>query len=146
MSTSTDAFQPPPKRVRSFAKPAASEAERIGRCQAATGCNINAVLAAHCRGRARTGRRNIDRILVDPAVTARTRAILCVHQLGMPCDLARLLPITDQLGLPLIEDAACAAGSEINLGQGWERIGRPHGLAACFSFHPRKVLQPAKAA
>jgi dTDP-4-amino-4,6-dideoxygalactose transaminase len=40
----------------------------------------------------------------------------------------------------VIEDAACAAGSEI-LWQGrWERIGRPHGLVACFSFHPRKLL------
>jgi dTDP-4-amino-4,6-dideoxygalactose transaminase len=40
----------------------------------------------------------------------------------------------------LIEDAACAAGSEI-LWQGeWERIGRPRGDVACFSFHPRKLL------
>jgi dTDP-4-amino-4,6-dideoxygalactose transaminase len=105
------------------------------------GRSVNAVLAARIVMEERgLGGGNIDPILVDPAVPARTRAILCVHQLGMPCDLARLLPITDRLGLPLIEDAACAAGSEINLGQGWERIGRPHGLAACFSFHPRKVL------
>jgi dTDP-4-amino-4,6-dideoxygalactose transaminase len=40
----------------------------------------------------------------------------------------------------VIEDAACAAGSEILWGGRWERIGRPHGDVACFSFHPRKVM------
>jgi perosamine synthetase len=82
------------------------------------------------------GGGNIDPILVDPAVPARTRAILCVHQLGMPCDLARLLPITDRLGLPLIEDAGCAAGSEINLGQGWERMAGHTGLRPAFLPSP----------
>ena len=43
-------------------------------------------------------------------------------------------------GLPLIEDAACAIGSEIRLAGAWERIGKPHGDVACFSFHPRKVI------
>ncbi|MBI5281973.1 MAG: DegT/DnrJ/EryC1/StrS family aminotransferase [Candidatus Solibacter usitatus] len=83
---------------------------------------------------------NMNPALVEPALTRRTRAILCVHQMGMPCGLEALLGIARQHGLPLIEDAACAAGSEI-LWQGqWERIGRPRGDIACFSFHPRKVL------
>jgi dTDP-4-amino-4,6-dideoxygalactose transaminase len=43
-------------------------------------------------------------------------------------------------GLPLIEDAACAIGSEIRWQGEWQRIGRPHGDMACFSFHPRKLL------
>ena len=43
-------------------------------------------------------------------------------------------------GLPVIEDAACAIGSEIRWDGQWERIGRPHGDIACFSFHPRKVM------
>src|SRR5688572_20149474 len=51
--------------------------------------------------------------LVTAAITARTRAILCVHQVGMPCDLAALIPLAKRHGLPLIEDAACAIGSEI---------------------------------
>jgi len=83
---------------------------------------------------------NLDPALVEAALSERTRAILCVHQIGMPCDLARLLPIARRHSLPLIEDAACAAGSEILWNGNWERIGRPHGDAACFSFHPRKVL------
>ena len=40
----------------------------------------------------------------------------------------------------MIEDAACAIGSEILWDGRWERIGRPHGDIACFSFHPRKVI------
>lgn len=83
---------------------------------------------------------NLDPELVEAAITPRTRAILCVHQMGMPCDLARLVAIAERHSLPLIEDAACAIGSEILWNGTWERIGKPHGDAACFSFHPRKVL------
>lgn len=83
---------------------------------------------------------NMDPDLVEAAVTPKTRAILCVHQIGMPCDMARLVSLARKHALPLIEDAACAIGSEILWNGKWERIGKPHGDAACFSFHPRKVL------
>jgi perosamine synthetase len=83
---------------------------------------------------------NIDPLLVEPAITGGTKAILCVHQLGMPCDLARLVEISRRRGIPVIEDAACAVGSEIEWRGQWERIGRPHADIACFSFHPRKLL------
>ena len=36
---------------------------------------------------------NIDPALIEPAITPRTRAILCVHQIGMPCDLRAIVPI-----------------------------------------------------
>lgn len=83
---------------------------------------------------------NIDPELVAHAITPRTKAVLCVHQIGMPCDLNALLPVVRAHGVPLIEDAACAIGSEILVDGRWERIGRPHGDIACFSFHPRKVI------
>ena len=83
---------------------------------------------------------NIDPALVEQAITPRTRAILCVHQIGMPCDLGRLVPLASRHGIPLIEDAACAIGSEILWNGQWEKIGRPHGDIACFSFHPRKII------
>ena len=83
---------------------------------------------------------NIDPALIEPAITPRTKAILVVHQIGMPCDLQRIVPIARKHGLPLIEDAACAIGSEILWDSKWQRIGRPHGDVACFSFHPRKVM------
>jgi dTDP-4-amino-4,6-dideoxygalactose transaminase len=86
------------------------------------------------------GSYNIDPALIEPAITARTKAILCVHQLGMPCDLAAIVEIGRRRGIPVIEDAACASGSEILWDGRWEKIGKPHGDIACFSFHPRKVI------
>ncbi|HEV8393930.1 MAG TPA: DegT/DnrJ/EryC1/StrS family aminotransferase [Vicinamibacterales bacterium] len=83
---------------------------------------------------------NIDPALVEAALSPRTRALLLVHQLGMPCDLSRLLALAHARSIPVIEDAACAIGSEIVWDGGWQRIGRPHGDLACFSFHPRKLL------
>jgi perosamine synthetase len=83
---------------------------------------------------------NIDPAQIDRAVTARTRAILCVHQMGMPCDLAAIVAAGRRHSLRVVEDAACASGSEILWEGGWEKIGRPHGDIACFSFHPRKVM------
>ena len=83
---------------------------------------------------------NLEPRLVESAVSPKTRAILCVHQMGMPCDLGALDDIALRHGLRLVEDAACAIGSEILWNGHWERIGRPHGDLACFSFHPRKIL------
>lgn len=83
---------------------------------------------------------NIEPTLVEAAITPRTRAILCVHQIGMPCDLAALVDIGRRHGIPVIEDAACAIGSEVKWNGQWEKIGKPHGDIACFSFHPRKIV------
>lgn len=83
---------------------------------------------------------NIDPDRVAEAITSHTRAIIAVHQMGMPCDLAALAALADRHGIALVEDAACAAGSEIRVNGDWQRIGRPHGRIACFSFHPRKVI------
>jgi perosamine synthetase len=79
---------------------------------------------------------NLDPESVRVAITPRTRAILAVHQLGLPAELDALLALSRERGLILVEDAACAIGASYhNL-----PIGRPHGAAACFSFHPRKIL------
>ena len=83
---------------------------------------------------------NMDPALLEAAITPRTRAIMPVHQIGLPCDMAAILAIAGRHGLPVVEDAACAIGSQLRVGQAWERIGRPHGTVACFSFHPRKVV------
>lgn len=79
---------------------------------------------------------NLDPNRVEEAITSRTRAILAVHQMGLPADMKQLADISQRHGLILLEDAACAIGSEY-FGQ---KIGRPHSLMACFSFHPRKIL------
>ena len=83
---------------------------------------------------------NMNPALLDASINARTRAIMPVHQMGLPCDLPAILKIADEHGLPVVEDAACAIGSEIRIGERWEQIGKPHGAVACFSFHPRKVI------
>ena len=83
---------------------------------------------------------NLDPQRVAEAVTSSTRAILAIHQMGMPCDLHALIAVANRHDIALIEDAACAAGSQIRLNGQWEPIGKPHGQIACFSFHPRKVI------
>jgi dTDP-4-amino-4,6-dideoxygalactose transaminase len=83
---------------------------------------------------------NIDPAPLWRAVSPRTKAILCVHQLGMPCDLRRILEVARAHKLRVVEDAACAIGSETLWNGAWERIGRPHADVACFSFHPRKLV------
>jgi dTDP-4-amino-4,6-dideoxygalactose transaminase len=83
---------------------------------------------------------NIDPSLIEQAITPRTKAIMPVHQIGMPCDMEAILRIAGRHGLPVVEDAACAIGSEIRTVGRWEMVGRPHGTVACFSFHPRKLV------
>jgi perosamine synthetase len=83
---------------------------------------------------------NMSPDLIDPAITPRTKAVVCVHQIGMPCDLQRILPIARARGLAVVEDAACAIGAECCIDGKWEPIGKPHGDIACFSLHPRKIL------
>jgi perosamine synthetase len=83
---------------------------------------------------------NMDPQLIAAAITPRTRAILTVHQMGMPCDMPAILAVARQHGVPVIEDAACASGSEIRIDGRWDKVGKAHGDITCFSFHPRKVI------
>ena len=67
--------------------------------------------------------------------TQKTRAVLAVHQLGIPVERDVLRAMCDERGARLIEDAACALGTLVD--------GRPVTQSAdlaVFSFHPRKVL------
>jgi dTDP-4-amino-4,6-dideoxygalactose transaminase len=54
--------------------------------------------------------------------------------------MPHILAIAEAHRLPVIEDAACALGSEIRMNDAWQPIGRPLGRVACFSLHPRKVV------
>jgi len=80
-------------------------------------------------------RFNLDPEHVRALVSRDTKAILVVHQLGMPADLDAFRRIADEYGALLLEDAACAAGSEYK----GQKIGGS-GNTCCFSFHPRKVI------
>ena len=79
---------------------------------------------------------NMDPARIEAAITPRTRAILVVHQVGLPSALTEICEIATRRGLAVVEDAACAIGSEYQN----QRIGSPHSAMACFSFHPRKIL------
>jgi dTDP-4-amino-4,6-dideoxygalactose transaminase len=79
---------------------------------------------------------NMDPNRIEDAVTPQTRAILVVHQIGLPAAVAEICEIASRHGLLVIEDAACAIGAEYR----GERVGKPNSLMACFSFHPRKIL------
>jgi perosamine synthetase len=77
---------------------------------------------------------NLDPARVETAVTKRTRAVMAVHLFGRPLDWQAL---EDAVPPPvaLIEDAAGALGAR--------RRDHPCGglgVAACLSFHPRKIV------
>jgi dTDP-4-amino-4,6-dideoxygalactose transaminase len=78
---------------------------------------------------------NLDIHDVKARITPKTKAILLVHQIGMPADIDAFTALAKERDLILIEDAACAAGSEYK----GKRIGC-HSDLVCFSFHPRKVI------
>lgn len=82
----------------------------------------------------------MDPALLEAAITRRTSAIMCVHQIGMPCDMAGIMAVARRHGLPVVEDAACALGSEVLYEGAWQPVGAPIGDVACFSLHPRKVI------
>ena len=79
---------------------------------------------------------NLDPARIEDAITSKTTAILAVHQIGLPCALREISEIASRHNLIVVEDAACAIGSEYD----GRRIGAPHTSMACFSFHPRKIL------
>ncbi|MBN1384071.1 MAG: DegT/DnrJ/EryC1/StrS family aminotransferase [Elusimicrobia bacterium] len=63
------------------------------------------------------------------------KAIMPVHQIGLPAEMKHILKTAKKYNLRIIEDAACALGAEYN----GKKIGSISGLT-CFSFHPRKII------
>ena len=78
---------------------------------------------------------NIDIEDVKKKITSKTKAILIVHQIGMPANIDEFIALCKEKNLVLIEDAACAIGSSYR----GIKIGS-HSDLVCFSFHPRKVI------
>jgi dTDP-4-amino-4,6-dideoxygalactose transaminase len=78
---------------------------------------------------------NYDKNMHNKSSGRTLKAILAVHQIGIPCDLDALSEIANKYGLLLLEDAACALGSSYKQ----TKIGGS-GNTCAFSFHPRKVI------
>lgn len=77
----------------------------------------------------------IDPERVAKAITPRTKAIIAVHLYGNVCEMDRLLAIGRRHGIPVIEDAAEAIGSEFH-----GRRAGAMGIFGAFSFHGTKTL------
>jgi perosamine synthetase len=78
---------------------------------------------------------NLDPAAAERVITPRTKAIMPVHQIGLPADMDPFLDLAARYGVQIVEDAACAIGALYK--------GRPIGSLgplACFSLHPRKVI------
>lgn len=78
---------------------------------------------------------NISVNHTEELITEKTKAVLIVHQIGMPADIDSFKSLCDKYKIKLIEDAACAIGSSYK----GKKIGS-HSELVCFSFHPRKVI------
>ena len=72
---------------------------------------------------------------IEKRITENTRAIILVHQMGIPCDMDAINEMAKRHNLPIIEDAACAFGSEY-LGT---KIGNSDNIVT-FSLQARKCL------
>ncbi|MFH1103000.1 MAG: DegT/DnrJ/EryC1/StrS family aminotransferase [Pseudomonadota bacterium] len=63
------------------------------------------------------------------------KAIIPVHAFGQAANMPEIIRISEQYGIPVVEDAACALGASI----GGCQAGN-WGIMGCFSFHPRKAI------
>lgn len=78
---------------------------------------------------------NIDASDIERRITKKTKAIVCIHNLGYPCNLGELKEIAHAHNLPLIEDCAHAIGATYR----GEFIGSNSDFA-CYSFAPVKHI------
>lgn len=81
------------------------------------------------------GTINLSARTIEPLVTDRTRAILCVHMTGLMCDMDPIMALAGRHGLVVYEDACQAVFSDYK--------GRPAGsigLAGGFSFDSEKTM------
>jgi dTDP-4-amino-4,6-dideoxygalactose transaminase len=79
--------------------------------------------------------QNLTAATIAPVLTPRTRAVILVHQGGLPADIDAVRHLCEPRGIVVVEDAACALGSTYR--------GKPigsHSPLVAFSFHPRKVI------
>ena len=78
---------------------------------------------------------NLDSILLEAAITSRTRAVIVVHTFGCPAELSSILEIARRRGLYVIEDACEAIGGEYE----GQKVG-VFGDVGVFAFYPNKQI------
>lgn len=77
----------------------------------------------------------IDVSKIEEVITERTKAIIPVHEFGQSVDMNPIMSLAEKYNLKIIEDAACALGTEYDN----KKVGT-FGEFGCFSFHPRKAV------
>jgi dTDP-4-amino-4,6-dideoxygalactose transaminase len=78
---------------------------------------------------------NLTSDTIDAVLTPRTKAVILVHQGGIPADAPAVRELCEPRGIVVIEDAACASGSRY----GGRHVAGDAAIAA-WSFHPRKLI------
>ena len=78
---------------------------------------------------------NLDPMLIEKAITSRTRAILPVHLFGRPCEMDTILDVARRHGLKVVEDCAQSFGAR-HRGKQTGTLGH----VGAFSFFPSKNL------
>lgn len=78
---------------------------------------------------------NIDPELIEEKITDKTKAIIPVHTFGQPAQMEKIIKITKNYNLKVIEDAACAFGAKNK-----DKHAGTIGDVGCFSFHARKGI------
>ena len=78
---------------------------------------------------------NISIAGIKKLITDKTKAIVPVHWSGRPCEMNEMMEISEEFGIPIIEDACHSILAEYH----GRRTGT-FGITGCFSFHPLKNL------
>ena len=81
------------------------------------------------------GDYNMDPEKIEAAITPHTKVLMPVHLTGRVADMNRILSVAGKHGLPVVEDAAQAAGATYK-----GRKAGSFGTTGCFSLHPLKNL------
>lgn len=79
--------------------------------------------------------QNITAESIEKVITAKTKAIICVHLAGWPCEMDKIMALAEKYNLKVIEDCAQAHGAEYN----GQKVGS-FGHAAAFSFCQDKIM------
>lgn len=102
----------------------------IASASAVVNCGARAVFADVDRDS-----QNVTAESIAAVITSKTKAVICVHLSGWPCDMKSIMTIADQYGLVVIEDCAQAHGAKFD----GSSVGT-FGAVSAWSFCQDKIM------